>query len=126
MLDLMLLKAQQEYQETMNGWKQIPHIMKWFAEEEVSCNDARSSLAAPAISTAILVAVLRVNLNARSSRRLTLCSSNSTGTSATRRLLGKVLRLSRRGTRTDRHGHLSAPAAIVASRLVFQSLTLQS
>ncbi len=27
-LDLMLLKAQQEYQETMNGWKQIPHIMK--------------------------------------------------------------------------------------------------
>ncbi len=53
-LDLMLLKAQQEYQETMNGWKQIPHIMKWFAEEEVSCNDARSSLAAPAISTADL------------------------------------------------------------------------
>jgi len=35
-LDLMLLKAQQEYQETMNGWKQVPHIMKWFAEEEVS------------------------------------------------------------------------------------------
>nr|QBH67471.1 hypothetical protein UE_1405 [Ustilago esculenta] len=33
-LDLMLLKAQQEYQETMNGWKQVPHIMKWFAEEE--------------------------------------------------------------------------------------------
>lgn len=35
-LDLMLLKAQQEYQETMNGWKTLPHIMKWFAEEEVS------------------------------------------------------------------------------------------
>ncbi|SAM67575.1 probable NADH2 dehydrogenase (ubiquinone) [Ustilago bromivora] len=33
-LDLMLLKTQQEYQETMNGWKQVPHIMKWFAEEE--------------------------------------------------------------------------------------------
>lgn len=35
-LDVMLLKAQQEYQETMNGWKQVPHIMKWFADEEVS------------------------------------------------------------------------------------------
>jgi hypothetical protein len=35
-LDLMLLKAQQEYHETMNGWKQIPPIMKWFAEGEVS------------------------------------------------------------------------------------------
>ncbi|GAK65061.1 NADH dehydrogenase, alpha subcomplex, subunit 6 [Moesziomyces antarcticus] len=33
-LDVMLLKAQQEYQETMNGWKQVPHIMKWFADEE--------------------------------------------------------------------------------------------
>ncbi|PWY98833.1 putative NADH2 dehydrogenase [Testicularia cyperi] len=33
-LDLMLLKAQQEYQETMNAWKQIPQVMKWFAEEE--------------------------------------------------------------------------------------------
>ncbi|KAN0065396.1 ndufa6 NADH-ubiquinone oxidoreductase subunit [Thecaphora frezii] len=33
-LDVLLLKAQQDYQETMNVWKQIPHIMKWFAEEE--------------------------------------------------------------------------------------------
>lgn len=39
-LDLMLLKGQQEYQETMNGWKQVPHIMKWFAEEEVSLNES--------------------------------------------------------------------------------------
>ncbi len=126
MLDLMLLKAQQEYQETMNGWKQIPHIMKWFAEEEVSCNDARSSLAAPAISTADLWWLCsRVNLNARSSRRLTLCSSNSTGTSATRRLLGKFY-----ASRYEGRGPIGTASEcagpIVASRLVFQSLTLQS
>lgn len=35
-IDLLLFKGRQEYQETMNAWKQIPHIMKWFAEEEVS------------------------------------------------------------------------------------------
>lgn len=33
-LDVLLLKAHQEYQETMNAWKQAPHIMRWFAEEE--------------------------------------------------------------------------------------------
>ncbi|KAE8250768.1 hypothetical protein A4X09_0g3293 [Tilletia walkeri] len=33
-LDVMLLKAQQEYQETINAWKQLPQVMKWFAEEE--------------------------------------------------------------------------------------------
>ncbi|KAK0540239.1 ndufa6 NADH-ubiquinone oxidoreductase subunit [Tilletia horrida] len=33
-LDVLLLKAQQEYQETMNAWKQLPQVMKWFAEEE--------------------------------------------------------------------------------------------
>lgn len=34
--DLLIFKGRQEYQETMNAWKQVPHIMKWFAEEEVS------------------------------------------------------------------------------------------
>jgi len=33
-LDVMLHKGWQEYQETMNVWKQTPHVMKWFAEEE--------------------------------------------------------------------------------------------
>ncbi|PWN48184.1 NADH dehydrogenase, alpha subcomplex, subunit 6 [Violaceomyces palustris] len=33
-LDLLLLKGRQEYQETMNVWKQVPQLMKWFAEEE--------------------------------------------------------------------------------------------
>ncbi|WFD25338.1 ndufa6 NADH-ubiquinone oxidoreductase subunit [Malassezia nana] len=33
-LDIMLHKGYQEYQETVNAWKQTPHIMKWFAEEE--------------------------------------------------------------------------------------------
>lgn len=34
-LDVLLLKGWQEYQETMNAWKQTSHVMKWFAEEEV-------------------------------------------------------------------------------------------
>lgn len=34
-LDVLLLKGHQEYQETMNAWKQTPHVMKWFTEEEV-------------------------------------------------------------------------------------------
>ncbi|CAD6937580.1 unnamed protein product [Tilletia caries] len=34
-LDVLLLKAQQEYQETINAWKQLPQVMKWFAEEEL-------------------------------------------------------------------------------------------
>ena len=29
-IDVLLLKGYQEYQETMNAWKQAPHIMKWF------------------------------------------------------------------------------------------------
>ncbi|KAK0565821.1 ndufa6 NADH-ubiquinone oxidoreductase subunit [Tilletia horrida] len=33
-LDVLLLKAQQEYQETINAWKQLPQIMRWFADEE--------------------------------------------------------------------------------------------
>jgi len=33
-LDVMLHKGYQEYQETVNAWKQTPHVMKWFAEEE--------------------------------------------------------------------------------------------
>lgn len=33
---MLIFKGRQEYQETMNAWKQVPHIMKWFAEEEVS------------------------------------------------------------------------------------------
>lgn len=76
-LDLMLLKAQQEYQETMNSWKQIPHVMKWFAEEEVSCDapthlhghNCRSEMAT--INGIDFVAVLVVNDTARPFRRLT-------------------------------------------------------
>lgn len=33
-LDVLLLKGYQEYQETMNAWKQTPHVMRLFAEEE--------------------------------------------------------------------------------------------
>lgn len=33
-LDVLLLKGHQEYQETMNAWKQAPHVMQWFREEE--------------------------------------------------------------------------------------------
>ncbi|GHJ83818.1 hypothetical protein NliqN6_0220 [Naganishia liquefaciens] len=29
-IDLLLFKSHQEYQETMNCWKQEPHIMNWF------------------------------------------------------------------------------------------------
>ncbi|WWC87765.1 uncharacterized protein L201_002657 [Kwoniella dendrophila CBS 6074] len=29
-MNIMLLKNQQEYQETMNAWKQEPHVMQWF------------------------------------------------------------------------------------------------
>lgn len=35
-MDLLLFKGKIEYQETMNCWKQTPHIMNWFKEEEVS------------------------------------------------------------------------------------------
>lgn len=35
-LDLLIFKATIEYQETMNAWKQVPHVMRWFQEEEVS------------------------------------------------------------------------------------------
>lgn len=34
-IDIMLHKGRAEYQETINAWKQIPHLMKLFAEEEV-------------------------------------------------------------------------------------------
>ncbi|WWC60160.1 uncharacterized protein I303_102724 [Kwoniella dejecticola CBS 10117] len=29
-MNVMLLKNQQEFQETMNAWKQEPHVMQWF------------------------------------------------------------------------------------------------
>ncbi|WVN90468.1 uncharacterized protein L203_105704 [Cryptococcus depauperatus CBS 7841] len=31
-MNVMLLKNQQEYQETMNLWKQEPHVMQWFKD----------------------------------------------------------------------------------------------
>lgn len=34
-IDVMLHKGRVEYQETINAWKQVPHLMKLFAEEEV-------------------------------------------------------------------------------------------
>lgn len=34
-LDVLLHKGQVEFQETMNAWKQVPQVMKWFKEEEV-------------------------------------------------------------------------------------------
>ena len=48
--------------------------------------------------------------------------SLSTGPSTTRGLLGEVLRLSRRGTRTYRHRHLSALASAQRTNLVSSSL----
>ncbi|CEH13366.1 NADH:ubiquinone oxidoreductase, NDUFA6/B14 subunit [Ceraceosorus bombacis] len=33
-LDVLLHKGRVELQETLNAWKQIPHLMKWFKEEE--------------------------------------------------------------------------------------------
>ncbi|PKI82993.1 ndufa6 NADH-ubiquinone oxidoreductase subunit [Malassezia vespertilionis] len=33
-LDVLLFRGYQEYQETLNAWKQTTHVMKWFAEEE--------------------------------------------------------------------------------------------
>ncbi|PWN26307.1 NADH dehydrogenase, alpha subcomplex, subunit 6 [Jaminaea rosea] len=33
-LDVLLHKARVDYQETMNAWKQTPHVMKMFAAEE--------------------------------------------------------------------------------------------
>lgn len=33
-IDILLLKGYQEYQETMNAWKQATHVMRWFAEED--------------------------------------------------------------------------------------------
>ncbi|KAK4686888.1 NADH dehydrogenase (ubiquinone) 1 alpha subcomplex subunit 6, partial [Tremellales sp. Uapishka_1] len=31
-IDILLFKNQQEYQETMNCWKQEPHLMQWFKQ----------------------------------------------------------------------------------------------
>lgn len=42
-MDLLLFKGRIEYQETMNGWKQTPHVMNWFKEEEVSRELGESS-----------------------------------------------------------------------------------
>lgn len=39
-IDLLIFKSRQDYQETMNCWKQEPHILAWFKEWEVSvCGD---------------------------------------------------------------------------------------
>ncbi|CAO1635412.1 unnamed protein product [Jaminaea pallidilutea] len=35
-IDMLLFKGRIEYQETLNAWKQVPHVMKWFAEEEAA------------------------------------------------------------------------------------------
>ncbi|KAH8149923.1 uncharacterized protein LAJ45_06075 [Morchella importuna] len=32
--DMLITKSNMEYQETLNYWKQIPHIMKYFRVEE--------------------------------------------------------------------------------------------
>lgn len=39
-IDVMLHKGQVEFQETINAWKQVPHMLKLFAEEEVSMKDS--------------------------------------------------------------------------------------
>ncbi|KAL0637149.1 hypothetical protein Q9L58_003798 [Maublancomyces gigas] len=33
-VDMLIAKSNMEFQETMNYWKQIPHIMKYFRVEE--------------------------------------------------------------------------------------------
>jgi len=39
-VDVLVTKSNMEFQETMNYWKQVPHIMKYFRSEE----DPRSNL----------------------------------------------------------------------------------
>lgn len=142
MLDLMLLKAQQEYQETMNGWKQVPHIMKWFAEEEVSSINA-FDVGWPNTGRLLLHLKLRLIdyklFDTRSclltpkllfARTSTLSFGpllTLTGTGTTGGLLGQVLRLSRRGTWTRWYWYLSAWCATCAllSRF-FQISTINS
>jgi len=34
-MDVLLLKGQQEFQETMNCFKMDSHLMRWFAKEEL-------------------------------------------------------------------------------------------
>jgi NADH dehydrogenase (ubiquinone) 1 alpha subcomplex subunit 6 len=33
-IDILLFKGRQEYQETMNAWKQETHIMRYFAKDD--------------------------------------------------------------------------------------------
>jgi NADH dehydrogenase (ubiquinone) 1 alpha subcomplex subunit 6 len=40
-IDVMLHKGQVEFQETINAWKQVPHMMKLFTEEEVSIQNKK-------------------------------------------------------------------------------------
>lgn len=34
-VDILLLKGQQEFQETVNAWKMESHVLRWFAKEEL-------------------------------------------------------------------------------------------
>lgn len=33
-VDMLLTQSHMEYQETLNYWKQLPHILKYFRQEE--------------------------------------------------------------------------------------------
>ncbi|KAI9818515.1 MAG: hypothetical protein M1827_000574 [Pycnora praestabilis] len=33
-VDMLLFKSHTEYQETMNFWKQLPHVLKYFRADE--------------------------------------------------------------------------------------------
>lgn len=46
--DILLHKGYVEYQETVNMWKQRPHIMRWFNEEETD-RTLRHALQCPAM-----------------------------------------------------------------------------
>ena len=83
-LDVLLLKAQQEYQETMNAWKQTSHVMKWFTEEEVR------------------------NLIKSLSNFRRLVRMKCTDSSKTKRFLGEILCHARRGTGSYSRGSVEA------------------
>lgn len=94
-LDVMLHKGRVDYQETMNAWKQLPQVMKLFAQEEVS----------PRLGERVVVVVRwLLTLEATSSllRRLHHCQRRSSRSSTQARTLEGAT-FTRATRRTGRH-----------------------